>query len=81
MKRSDKTVLFSLLGYNTCSPRKVNRRFRGTSVKQVACRACCICYLLHVDLLGLLFDSEEGGDMFFQDLSLLATDYAALYHR
>jgi hypothetical protein len=43
---------------------------------------CSICCLLHAGfLLGLLFSSEDRGDMFFQNNSYLSTDYMALYHR
>jgi hypothetical protein len=30
-------------------------------------------------LLGLYFDSEEGGDMLFRNVSRFSTDYTALY--
>jgi hypothetical protein len=41
-----------------------------------------ICYLLHDGfLLGSLFYSEDGGDMFLQNVSWLSMDYTALYPR
>jgi hypothetical protein len=41
--------------------------------------ACCV---LHAGfLLGLLFNPEDGGDMFLPDVGWLSTDYTALYPR
>jgi hypothetical protein len=38
--------------------------------------------MLHVGfLLGLLFDPENGGVMFLQNVGLLSLDYTALYPR
>jgi hypothetical protein len=34
-----------------------------------------------VGLLDLFFDSEDGGNMFLQNISWLSTDYMALYPR
>jgi hypothetical protein len=45
----------------------------------LSCSACC---LLHASILfGLFFDPEDGGDMFLRSVSLLTTDYVALYAR
>jgi hypothetical protein len=30
-------------------------------------------------LLGLFFDPEDGGNMFFRNVCLFSTDYTALY--
>jgi hypothetical protein len=36
-------------------------------------------YLFHAGfLLGLYFDLEDGGDVFFRNVSLLSQDYTAL---
>jgi hypothetical protein len=32
-------------------------------------------------LLGLLFDPDDGGDMFLRNVGWLSEDYKALYHR
>lgn len=53
---------------STVCPLKVILHFRGTSVKRVAYRVYFTCYLLHVDFLGLLFDSDEGGAIFLQNV-------------
>jgi hypothetical protein len=40
------------------------------------------CYLLHAGfMLGLIFDSEDGSDMFLQNVGQLSTHYTALYPR
>jgi hypothetical protein len=42
----------------------------------------CACYLLHASfLLGLVFSSEEGGEMFLQNVSLLFVDCTVLCPR
>jgi hypothetical protein len=39
-------------------------------------------YLLHAGfLLGLFFDLEDGGDMFFRRVGCLSKDYTSLYSR
>jgi hypothetical protein len=48
-----------------------------SSAKQYIGSACC---LLHAGfLLGLFFDPEDGGNMFFQNVGRLSPDYTALY--
>lgn len=37
------------------------------------------CYMLHAGLLLGLFDPEDGGDTFLKNVSVLSTDYMALY--
>jgi hypothetical protein len=40
------------------------------------------CYLLHAgSLLGLFFDPEDGGGVFFRNVGSFSTDYSALYPR
>jgi hypothetical protein len=58
----------------SCNPLKVNRRFGGT---------CAIsCYLLHAGfLLEWFYNPEDGGDIFFRNISSLSTDDAMLYPR
>jgi hypothetical protein len=68
-----------------CSPLKVSKRFGGTSSVHLDGRKqtrTLVCYLLHIGLLlGLFFDPENRGDMFFRNFSWLSTDYTALYPR
>jgi hypothetical protein len=53
------------------SPVEVNQHFRGTHL------ACC---LFHADfLLVLLFDPQDGGDTFLQNVRWLSLDCLALY--
>jgi hypothetical protein len=60
----------------TCSPLKINWRFGGTR-KQVASRTTCT----RADfLLGLFFDRENWGDIFFWKL-LTSKNCMALYPR
>jgi hypothetical protein len=41
-----------------------------------------VCYLLYLGfLLGLFFDPEDGGDIFFRNIGSLSTDYTMLYLR
>jgi hypothetical protein len=61
------------LDITQCSPVKVNRHFGGTYhlclQGQGISKACSACCLLHAGfLLGLLFDTEEGSDMFLRNL-------------
>jgi hypothetical protein len=37
------------------------------------------CHLLSHLFLGLVFDPEDGGDMFFRNIGSLSADYAVLY--
>jgi hypothetical protein len=73
-----------------CSLMKVNGHFRGThylhnqwasqehSIKQAElCSTCCLfqaCFLL-----GLCYDPEGGGGIFFRNFSWHSPDYTALY--
>jgi hypothetical protein len=42
--------------------------------------ASSVCYLLHAGfMLGVLFDPEDGGDIFLRNVGRLSTDYTALY--
>jgi hypothetical protein len=51
---------FCLLGYNALYALKFNRRFGESRTG---------CYLLHAGfMLGLLFNREDGGDMFFPNI-------------
>jgi hypothetical protein len=50
---------------------KVNRSFGGNiaSIVRVEDKESSACYLIHAGfLLGLLFDSEYGGYMFFRNV-------------
>jgi hypothetical protein len=51
------------------------------SRKQAARRAL-LATCIHADLLlGLLFDPEDGSDIFLRNVGRLSTDYTALYSR
>jgi hypothetical protein len=40
------------------------------------------CYLLHAGfLLGIVFDPEDGGNIFPRNVGSFSTDYTALYPR
>jgi hypothetical protein len=62
---------FYFLGYNACSPLKVNRRVGGKW------RALSYTGFSH----SLYFDPEDGDDIFLRNVSLLPMDYMALYPR
>jgi hypothetical protein len=70
------------------SPLKVNRGFGGTRCLQLQGRRIsqaeqlCLPSAFHSSfLLGLFFDSEDGSDMLFRNVSWLLTDYTGLYPR
>jgi hypothetical protein len=43
---------------------------------------CSACHLLHAGFLnGIVFDPEDGGNMFLRNVSWLWTDYTTLYAR
>jgi hypothetical protein len=63
---------FCILGYNTCSPLKVDQCFgkacrihlHGRKMSQVRNKLIVDCYLLHATfLLGVFFYPEDGGNM------------------
>jgi hypothetical protein len=47
--------------------------------KQMLINSCCLLYA--VFLLGLLFNTEDGGDMFLRNVGWLSMDYTAFYAR
>jgi hypothetical protein len=64
------------LDITPCSPLRINQRFggicrlhlQGRSISQAIKQG--VCYLLHTGfLLGLFFDPEDGGDVFFPNVS------------
>jgi hypothetical protein len=68
----------------TCSPPKVNRRFgvtyrlhlQGRRISQTKHH----CHLFHAGfLLGLFFDSNDGGDKFLRNVRWLSTESTELY--
>jgi hypothetical protein len=77
----------------SCSPMSVNRRFGGTyrlhlqdrrisrARNQFASRALLAPCFHAGFLLGLLFDPEDGVDMFFRNICSVSTDYTALPRR
>jgi hypothetical protein len=76
-------------GVTPCRPFKVNQRsggtcrlhFQGRRISQARNQGE-ECGKLHARfLLGLFFDTENGGDMFFRNVGWLSTDYTALYPR
>jgi hypothetical protein len=71
---------FCLLGCNALQSTESQQTYwkniskQETSVKNVA--------MLHAGfLLGLIFDPEDGGDIFLQNIHSLSTVYTALYSR
>jgi hypothetical protein len=73
------------LGITPCSTLKKKRRSAGTNRHQLKNRKMSTTLLATRFqagfLLGLFFDSEYGGDMFFRNVGWLSTDYTALYPR
>jgi hypothetical protein len=76
---------YYLLGYNAVSEEYFATIFsveeyakQQTSVKAGGKQS----YMLHADfLLGLFFDTEDGGQIFLRNVGWLSTDYRALYPR
>jgi hypothetical protein len=68
------TILWDI---TPCSALKINRRFGGTCRKKPAWKqvALLVTYFHAGFLLGLLFDSEDGNDMFLRNVGWLSTDY------
>jgi hypothetical protein len=60
------------------SPLKFNR----VSEEEFAIIFRVVCYHLHAGfLLGILFDPEDGDDMFLRIFSSMSTNYMVLYPR
>jgi hypothetical protein len=75
------------LGYNGVYPLNVNRRFGGTcrlhlkgrGIFQARNQSSAL-YMLHVGvLLVLVFEPDDGGDMFLRNVGWLSADYTSLY--
>jgi hypothetical protein len=69
-----------------CSPLKLYRRFGGTCRLHLQRRRICQARSQRVAirtnfLLSLLFDFEDGGDMFLRNVGTISTEYTALYPR
>jgi hypothetical protein len=65
MKGLIKVEEFYLLGYSAVQSSESQTTFLGTYRLHLLSSNCC---LVHAGfLLGLLFDSEDGGNMFLQD--------------
>jgi hypothetical protein len=73
-----------------CSPLKFNRRFGGIfrghlQVRRISqtrnqCKSRWQEEGSHTGfLLGILFDPDDGGDIFLQNVGRLSTDYMTLY--
>jgi hypothetical protein len=61
-----------------CIPVKNKQHFLGTYHFHIESSNYS---LVHTDfLLGLLFDSEDGGSIFLQDTGQLSMDYMASHH-
>jgi hypothetical protein len=74
MSSSIFTKLSIFCDMRPCSPLKVNRRFRGTCpLDHSGRKAVLATYFNAVFLLGLLFDPEDGDDMFFRNVCWLST--------
>jgi hypothetical protein len=57
-----------------CSPVKVNRSLSGT--RRLHLQSSSTLCLFHAGLLlGLLFNAEDGGDMFLRNIGWLSTNY------
>jgi hypothetical protein len=65
-----------------CSPLKINRRFGLTCRLHFEDRRSRAFFIFHADfLLGILFDPEDGGDIFLRNFGRFLMDYTALYPR
>jgi hypothetical protein len=80
--KSRSSIFWDITPY---SPLKINRRFGGRCRKKpenTGSKKASACYLIPAGfLLGLLFDSEDGGEIILRNVGCFSTDYTASYPR